>query len=562
MVALHLRYCTIGCLILAMGGCRPEGGDDAEAESATDAAVADALAAITAPNLESAIRVLAADSLEGRLPSTPGEEKTLRFLRAEFERLGLEPGNGDSWFQEVPLVSIAADPEMELRIEGGGKTTVFEFGHQFVAVSPNPVEVATLDASEIVFVGYGIVAPEYGWNDYAAVDPRGKTVVILVNDPGYRTGDAQLFTGTAMTYYGRWTYKYEEAARQGASGAIVVHETGAAGYPWEVVQNGWSGPQFALAREGEGTPRLEVEGWVSLDAARDLFRQAVLEFDTLAAKAQRPGFEAVPLGLTASVQLRNDVAYSNSKNLLALLPGADLANEVIVYTAHWDHLGRDTTLSGDQVYNGARDNAAGTAALLEIARAFKALEVPPRRSVLFLAVTAEEQGLLGSKHYATHPVYPLAQTVAALNIDAPNTWGETRNITIVGYGNSELDDYLRSAAAARGRVVTPDPEPEKGLFYRSDHFSFAKQGVPALYAKPGTEHPEYGEEWGMARLQEYTAERYHKPGDELDPSWDLSGLVKDLRLLFLVGYRLSTEPVFPNWVEGNEFRARRDSMLR
>ncbi|MBA7656205.1 hypothetical protein ES703_64120 [subsurface metagenome] len=362
-----------------------------------------------------------------------------------------------------------------------------------------------------------------------------------------------------MTYYGRWTYKFEEAARQGAEGVLIIHETEPAAYPWGVVKNGWTGPQFYLISEDKNLSRCAVEGWVTIETARKLFESAGLNYDEIKLAAAKQGFKAIPLGLRASVTLKNSLRQSKSNNVIAVLPGSDRADEYIFYTAHWDHFGIDPTLEGDQIFNGALDNATGISALIELAEAFKMLEPPPSRSIVFLAVTAEEQGLLGSTYYATHPIYPPAKTVAAINMDALNIYGKMKDITIIGYGNSELDDYVEAAAAEQGRRVRPDPKPERGFFYRSDHFSFAKQGIPALYTSTGIDHVEHGEKWTLAKKEKYTAENYHKPSDEFDPNWDLSGAIEDLRLLFRVGYKLSMESTFPNWKEGTEFKAKRDA---
>ncbi len=521
--------------------------------------IAPALESITTEDLAADIAVLASDEFEGRRPSSRGEEKTINFLKEEFQKLGLQPGNGDSYFQKVPLVAITASPESKLEVAGNGQVQRFEYGDAYMAWTKRVVGKAMTENSEMVFVGYGIVAPEYDWNDYAGLDVRGKTVVMLVNDPGYATKDSNLFNGNAMTYYGRWTYKFEEAARQGAAGAFIIHETEPAGYPWEVVKNSWSGQQFDLVSKDNNLGRCAIEGWLTIDTAREIFQQAGQDLQALSQAATTREFKALPLGVRASLSLRNDIEHSESNNVIAVLPGADRADEYVIYMAHWDHFGLDPNLEGDKIYNGALDNATGTAALLELAEAFTQLPTPPRRSVVFLAVTAEEQGLLGSRYYATNPIFPLAQTVAAINMDGLNIYGKMKDITIIGYGNSELDDYVKEAAAEQGRRVRPDPEPEKGYFYRSDHFSFAKQGVPALYTDTGIDHVEFGEAWTLEQLKKYTAERYHKPSDEFDPNWDLAGAVDDLRLLFKVGYRLSTSDVFPNWREGTEFRAIRDA---
>lgn len=526
-----------------------------------DAELSRALATFDPRELASKIEILAADSFEGRKPSSPGEEKTVAYIQAEFQRLGLKPGNADSYFQEVPLVSLTADRNMKLAIRGRGPELALRYGSDFVAFTSRVVEQSSLERSPLVFAGYGVVAPEVGWNDYQGLDARGKTVIVLVNDPDFQGGDTTLFKGRTMTYYGRWTYKYEEAARQGAAGVLIVHETEPAGYPWEVVTGSWSGSRFALVTEDRNMSRGAVEGWITVDAARRIFSGAGLDYDSLKARASQRGFRAVPLNLDASITVKNAIEYSRSKNVVAMLPGTDRSQEYVIYLAHWDHLGKDTTLRGDQIFNGAVDNASGVAGLLELAQAFASLPRPPRRSVMFLAVTAEEQGLLGSAYYARKPIVPLAHTVAAINLDGLNVDGRMRDITVIGYGNSELDDYLAEAAKTQGRYLRPDPEPEKGFYYRSDHFELAKVGVPALYTDAGIDHVVHGTEWALKRRQEYTALRYHKPADEFDPSWDLSGAVEDLQLLFRVGYRVANESSFPNWRQGTEFKARRDSMM-
>lgn len=562
----RIAWPLVVALALA-AACSPEADEASNGNGAATASAppppAAALAAISADSLHAEIAVLAADSLGGRAPGTPGEEKTIRFLTEEFEALGLEPGNDESWTQEVPLVSLTPDPDMALEISGDGGAEALEYKIDFVATTEQVVESISLEGSEFVFVGYGIVAPEYGWNDYEGVDVEGKTVVILVNDPGYATEDASLFNGRAMTYYGRWTYKYEEAARQGAAGALIVHRTGPAGYPWGVVENGWSGPQFGLAEAGDA-PLVDVGGWITEEVARETFARAGLEFDALDQAALSADFTAVPLGLTASITIENTIERSESPNFLAVLEGAERPDEYVIYTAHYDHFPIDPSLEGDSIYNGARDNASGTAGLIEIARAFVAAAgagQPPARSVMFLAVTAEEQGLLGSAYYATHPVVPLEKTAAVINMDALNTWGATNDVTVVGLGNSELDDYARTAAEAQGRTIIPDPEPEKGFYFRSDHFEFAKQGVPALYTDPGIDMVEGGEERGRAELVAYNEERYHQVDDELTPDWDLSGAMQDLELFFRVGWAIANEARWPNWSEESEFRAARDEMM-
>ena len=539
----------IPLVALAMTAC----GGDAQLDAALDTMNADDLAAD--------VQVLASDEFEGRGPSSPGEDKTVNFLEAEFRKLGLQPGNGDSYFQEVPLVSITADPSATLTVRGNGAANLFDYGNEIMVWTKRAVGNTSVINSPLVFVGYGIVAPEYGWNDYEGVDARGKTVVMLVNDPGYATKDTTLFNGNTMTYYGRWTYKFEEAARQGAAGALIVHETEPAAYPWGTVQGSWSGPQFSLLAEDNNISRVAVEGWVTLETAQTMFRQADLNFDLVKTLASQQGFKAVPIGLTSSITLRNSIEQSTSRNVIARIPCSERPDEHLVYMAHWDHFGIDRSLEGDQVYNGALDNATGTAGLLEMAEAFMSLEQRPARSILFIAVTAEEQGLLGSAYYGSNPIYPLDKTVAAINMDAMNILGSMNDVIVVGLGNSELDDYLADAAKHQNRVLVPDAEPQAGYYYRSDHFSFAKVGVPALYAGEGTDHVEHGKDWTQERRDEYLAQNYHKPSDEYSEDWDLSGAIDDLRLYFRIGYRLANESTFPNWSEGTEFKATRDAMM-
>ena len=532
-------------LVLALAACTgADTGDDGRSS-------------LSADRLRDDIQTLSSDEFGGRGPASPGEERTVAFLENAFRDAGLEGGPDGSFTQDVPLVEIttSGDP---LLIAGGDEALALSFGSDWVGWTKRVVPSASIDASELVFVGFGVVAPEYGWDDYAGADVEGKTVVILVNDPGYATQDESVFRGNAMTYYGRWTYKFEEAARQGARAALIVHETGAAGYPWDVVQSSWTGPQFGLAAADNNMGRVEVEGWITGESARAIFTDAGQDFDALVEAAARPGFMAVPLGRSASTAFENQVRRSNSKNVLAVLPGRERPDEVVMYTAHWDHFGTSEEEMDDPVYNGAFDNATGTAGLLELARAFAALPERPLRTIAFLAVTAEEQGLLGSAYYAGNPVYPTRQTVAVLNMDGLNVDGPMRDITVVGYGASELDDYLEAAAADQERILRPDPEPEKGFYYRSDHFSFAKVGVPALYTDSGIDHVEFGPEWTLERRAEYTADRYHKPSDEFDPSWDFEGMISDVALMYVVGHRLATSDHFPNWREGNEFRSIRD----
>ncbi len=508
------------------------------------------------------IQTLASDEFQGRSPSSEGEKKTLTYLQDHCRRLGLQPGNGESYLQEVPLVRFDSEYDEAMEITNQDESFTLGYQKDLMAVTRRMRESVRLDQSDLVFAGYGIIAPEYDWNDYQGLDVRGKTVVVLVNDPGYATEDPDLFNGKAMTYYGRWTYKYEEAARQGASGVIIIHETGPAGYPWEVVRNSWTGPQFYLKAKDENMSRCALEGWMTSEAADRLFQSADMDLEEQKKAALTGEFRGTSLGLQASFAIRNEIENSQSYNILAMLPGDERPDEYIIYMAHWDHFGIEHDREGDKIYNGARDNATGVAALLEIASAFTRLPDPPGRSIAFLFVTAEERGLLGSKYYADHPIFPLRKTVAAINMDALNIWGRTRDVTVVGYGNSELDDYVEAAAEKQGRYVRPDPEPEKGGFYRMDHFSFARVGVPALAAEHGVDHVEQGEDWMREEMDEWVEQNYHKPSDEYRPdAWDLSGALEDIRLLFRVGHRLSVESAFPNWREGTEFKTMRDSTM-
>jgi Zn-dependent M28 family amino/carboxypeptidase len=462
-ILTSMTLISLTALALVLSGCVSE-----------EQKLKSALESITAEGLSQDVEILSSDEFEGRAPASKGEEKTIAFLKEEFLKLGLKPGNGETFFQEVPLVEITADPSAKLEIKGKKKKAVFAYGNEFMAWTLRVVEEASLNNSEMVFVGYGVVAPEYNWNDYEGLDVKGKTVVMLVNDPGFATKDPEFFNGRAMTYYGRWTYKFEEAARQGAEGALIIHETESAAYPWAVVENSWSGPKFNLTSEDNYLSRCAVEGWVTLETAQKLFKEGGLNYEEIKPEAARPGFKAIPLGLKASVTIKNSIRWAKSNNVIALWPGSDRADECVIYMAHWDHFGIDPTLEGDQIFNGALDNATGTAALVELAEAFTKLGSPTSRSIVFLSVTAEEQGLLGSYYYAANPVYPPTKTVAAINMDALNIYGKMKDITVIGYGNSELEDYLEAAAAEQGRRVRPNPEPEKGSFFRRKAHSSAQ----------------------------------------------------------------------------------------
>jgi Zn-dependent M28 family amino/carboxypeptidase len=518
------------------------------------------------------IKVLSSDDFEGRGPGTAGEDKTVAYLTAQFQKMGIKPGNPDGTFvQNVPLVGFQAR-QVTGAFEAGGRTIGLTFPNDFVAVSRRLAEEVKVEKSDVVFVGYGVVAPEYGWDDYKGLDVRGKTLIMLVNDPAVPDPkdpsklDPALFKGRAMTYYGRWTYKYEIASEKGAAAAILVHETGPAGYPFEVVKGSWSRENFDITQPQSGqTPgRVAVEGWITLDKAKELFQAAGRDFDKLKQAATRRDFRPELLGGTARFSVTNALREVKSRNVIARIEGTDptLKNEMVIYTAHWDHLGRDPALQGDQIYNGAADNASGVAAVLEIAHAFSQVKPPPKRSILFLAVTAEEKGLLGAKYYATHPLYPLERTLADINLDVINLWGPTSDIISIGMGNSTLDDLLVEIAQARGRTVAPDADPEKGYYFRSDHFEFAKQGVPALDPKGGRQYVGKSADFGQRKQDEYTAQDYHKVSDQVKSDWDLAGAVEDLKLLVELGYRVAQGERYPEWKPESEFRAKREAMLK
>jgi Zn-dependent M28 family amino/carboxypeptidase len=525
--------------------------------------------AISTPNLLASIRTLASDAFLGRLPGSAGEDSTVAFLVREFQRLGLAPGNPDSsYVQNVPLVSITPDPNTSLVVAGRGGRRTLAFKDDVVAWTKHVADRASINGSDLVFVGYGVEAPEYDWDDFKGFNAAGKTLVMLVNDPPIADPanpaqlDSTVFGGKAMTYYGRWTYKYEQGMRKRAAAVFIVHETGPAGYPFAVVQ-GKTGEQFDLVTPDRNLSRSSLEGWITLEQATAIFAMAGQSFQALKARAATRGFRPVPLGLKASMTIRNRLRTLDSRNVVAKLEGSDpvLKDEYVIYTAHWDHFGVGDPVDGDSIYNGALDNASGTAGLLEVARAFKRMASPPSRSILFLAVTAEEQGLLGSQYYAVAPLYPLAKTLAAINLDGLNLEGRTRDVTVIGLGASELDDYAVGAAETQGRTIRPDPEPEKGYYYRSDHFNFAKVGVPALFLESGIEYVGKPADFGIKARERYVAEDYHKPSDEVKPLWDLAGAVEDLRLLFAIGLAVAEAPRFPGWRPGSEFRAVRERQL-
>jgi Zn-dependent M28 family amino/carboxypeptidase len=514
-------------------------------------------------------RTLSSDEFGGRAPGTKGEDLTVAYLLDQFKKIGLKPGNPDgTYVQNVPLVGITPAPA-PLVLKKDGATQTLAWKDDIVAWSKHVAATASLEDSELVFVGYGIVAPEFNWDDYKGFDAKGKTLVMLVNDPPVPDPDdsSQLdpktFGGRGMTYYGRWTYKYEIGAEKGAAGVLIIHETGPAGYPFDVIQSKTT-EQFDLVTPDRNMSRAAVEGWISLEQGRKILEMAGQNFDTLKRDASFREFKPVPLGIRASMTINNTLRTIASRNVIARLDGRDpvLKNQYVIYTAHWDHLGIGPAVNGDAVYNGAKDNAVGVGGLLEIGRAFTKLAVPPKRSILFLAVTAEEQGLLGSEYYAITPLYPLARTAANINMDGLNVHGRTRDLTLVGYGASDLDDYAQGAAGEQGRVIRPDPEPEKGFYYRSDHFNFAKQGVPALDPDEGIEFLGKPAGFGEQIRNDYTEHDYHQPSDVVKADWDLSGAREDLMVFFAVGQRVAEADTLPAWKEGNEFKARRESMLK
>jgi Zn-dependent M28 family amino/carboxypeptidase len=502
------------------------------------------------------VKTLASDDFQGRKPFTEGETKTLDYLVSQLKSLGIEPGNGDSYFQEVPMVELTAVPSETMTVSGGLSNISLQLSTDFVVYSERVIEEVNLENSELVFAGYGVVAPEYDRNDYEGLDVKGKTVVVLVNDPGFGSGDSTLFKGETMTYYGRWTYKFEEAARQGAAGCLIVHQTVPAGYPWAVVQNSWSGASLFLD-QSNGAYQLAVQGWITREAAIELFKTSGKEIDNFNELARSRDFRPMELGISASVSVKNVIKKSVSQNVVGKITGIKRPEETIIYSAHWDHLGIGLELDGDSIYNGAHDNATGSAGLLAIAEAFSKSSKPDRTAV-FLWVTAEEQGLLGSKFYADNPIYDVKKTVANINMDGLPYIGKMKDLTIVGYGQSEMDDIATRLAEKQGRYVIPDPEPGKGYFFRSDHFHFARVGIPPLYASGKYEHWDKGVEYAQEKSLEFLTNAYHKPADEYDESWDMSGAWLDAQLMYEIGRELGNSETWPKWKEGSEFKTMRD----
>jgi Zn-dependent M28 family amino/carboxypeptidase len=563
----HILFCGV---LVAWAAFALACATDATKDNTTPATSADlkpALDSITSDDLLRHTKTLASDEYEGRAPGTKGEELTVNYLSEQFKAFGLKPGNPDgTYVQKVPLVGYT--PQSTASFTAGGKPAPL-VAEDYLARSQRFTPEVKVQNSDVVFVGYGVVAPEYGWDDFKGVDVKGKTIVMLVNDPAIPDPDdpnkldEKMFKGQAMTYYGRWTYKYEIASEKGAAAAIIVHETGPAGYPIAALAS-WRQENFGIKTPDNNMNRVAVESWITVDKAKQLFTAAGQDFEALKKAALSKDFKPVSLNAKANFTIKTSLRDVASNNVIAKLEGSDakLKDEYVIYTAHWDHMGRDPKLQGDQIFNGALDNASGTAGLLELAEAFSKLSPAPKRSILFLAVTAEEKGLLGAKYYAENPLYPLERTLANINMDGANQWGRTKDVVVIGYGNSTLDDVLGEVASAQGRVVKPDPEPEKGFFYRSDHFEFAKQGVPALYTDEGTEFIGKPEGYGMQKRKEYTEHDYHKVSDEVKPDWDLSGAAEDMKTLFQVGQRVAQDEKWPEWKPGTEFKARREEALK
>jgi Zn-dependent M28 family amino/carboxypeptidase len=525
---------------------------------------------VAADRMLETVRILSSDEYEGRAPGSHGEVLAVGYMKAQLSGLGLAPGNPDgSYIQDVPLVGITSTAHVSFDV--GGKTITPAVLNDYVAVTRHVAPSVEVKDSDLVFVGYGVVAPEYGWDDYKGVDVRGKTLVMLINDPPVRDPndptklDDTMFKGKAMTYYGRWTYKYEEASAKGAAACIIIHETGPAGYPWAVVAGSWGRENFSLQSPDGGTHLTSIEAWITLPFAKSLLAAAGFDFDALKAAAVSKEFHPVDLKTKASMAIACQIRPLASRNVIAKLDGADpvLRHEFVVYSAHWDHLGRNPRLQGHQIFNGALDNATGCAGLLEIARRFSLLPPAerPRRTVVFLAVTAEEQGLLGSEYYVQHPFYPLTKTLANINIDGMQVAGPARDIQIVGFGNSTLDDVAAKVLQDEGRSFEPESDPEKGSFYRSDHFEFAKGGVPAFYTKVGLDIVGKPADYGRLRRDEYIAEDYHKVTDQIKPWWDLRGAALDAEFFFQMGLRVAQGSDWPEWKPGCEFKARREAML-
>jgi len=518
---------------------------------------------INSNDMSRIVKEFSSDEFLGRKPFTIGEEKAVDFLIKEYKRIGLEPANNGSYIQEVPMVEVTDIPDERMKIKFWNSAVELKYKDDFVAFSKQLVDEINIKNAPLVFAGYGIVAPEYNWNDYKGIDVKGKVVVVLVNDPGFGSDDKSFFKGNEMTYYGRWTYKYEEAARQGAKGLLIVHETEPAGYPWSVVLNGAVIPKLYLQPDDNYLSMCALEGWLTLGAAKDLFSMAGLNFDEIKENAKKPGFKAISLRSNLNFHMLSKHRFATSKNVIGILPGTTRADEVIIYSSHWDHLGTGPSANGDSIYNGAVDNGTTTAWMLEIAEAFANLEKKPARTIMIFSPTSEEQGLLGSKYYAENPVYPLNKTVANINNDLLLPFGPYNDIMITGFGQSELDDYIAKYAPEYGRYILPDPNPHTGMYYRADHFSFARVGVPALFARGNCDSREHGKDWALKKEKDWLNNNYHKPADQYDPqTWTFDGIVEDAQIMFRLGYDLANSDYFPKWKEGSEFKEIREGYMK
>ena len=552
--------------VLLVAATLAAGAAQAGAPSAASSAAAPPVTLapqINAADFATFDKTLSSDAFGGRKPGTVGEQRTTVWLVDQFKRMGLKPGNHGSWFQTVPADSITLlNPDVKLHISAQGKETSFAYRTDMMVQTLQAKPLIDLKHSPVVFLGYGVDAPNWHWNDYEGVDVKGKTVIVLVNDPGFASGDPKLFNGRAMTYYGRWTYKYAEAALKGAAACFIVHTSdAAAGYPFSVLQNSGSGPQLSLPTRVDPSPRLPVAGWLTHDAATRLFAAAGFNFDQLAAAAGKPGFKPVPLNATASVTLHDKIGHIESHNVLAMVKGSTKPNEAVVFTAHWDHLGTDPSLKGHQVYSGAIDNGTGLSMLLELADAFAHQKTPPQRSVLFFMPTLEESGLLGSHYYAAKPVFPLDKTVADIAVDALPIIGRAHDMTVIGKGQSQLEDMLAGVLKTQGRVISPETTPENGFYFRSDHFNFAKAGVPAMLASSGLDLLDGGKAAGEKATENYTAHRYHTTNDVFNPNWDFSGILEDTQALYDLGGELSRTGVWPQWYPDSPFRTAREKKM-
>ncbi|MDX9695221.1 MAG: M28 family metallopeptidase [Bacteroidales bacterium] len=516
-------------------------------------------ATISKNELVRIIKEFSSDAYVGRKPFTSGEDSALAFLIREYKRIGFEPANNGSYLQEVPMVEVTDTPDDLMIISTKNKKIELNYKTDFVAFSKQLVDEISLVNSEIVFAGYGIIAPEYNWNDYEGIDVKGKTVIVFVNDPGFGAADSTFFRGNSMTYYGRWTYKYEEAARQGAKGILIIHETEPAGYPWSVTLNGATIPKLYLQPDDNYMSMCAVEGWITKEATEKIFTTSGFNFADLKEKAKQKGFKPFEINASVIFSMKSSHRFAKSHNVIGILPGTGRADEIIVYSSHWDHLGIGDAQNGDSIYNGAVDNGTTTAWMLEIAEAFASLEKRPLRSIVIFSPTSEEQGLLGSKYYTEHPVYPLNKTVANINNDLMLPFGRYNDVMITGYGQSELDDYVIRFAPEYDRYVLPDPNPHTGMYYRADHFSFARVGVPAIFARGNCDSREHGKEWTLAKEKDWLSNYYHKPTDQYDSAtWDLSGIEDDAKLFFRIGYELANDTIFPKWKEGSEFKHLRE----